>query len=359
MIGGIMKIGNKEIIASSPTYFIADIAANHDGNLERALHLMTLAKQAGADAAKFQHFRADHIVSDKGFNDLGTGIAHQSSWDKPVSQVYAEASLDWEWTSVLKDHADKIGIDFFTSPYDFGAVDHVDPYVEVYKIGSGDITWLEIIDYIASKGKPMILATGASTMNEVADAVSVIRKRTNEYCVMQCNTNYTGSQVNLHHINLNVLKSYSREFPDAILGLSDHTHGHVSVLGAVALGARIIEKHFTDDVDREGPDHAFSMNEVTWREMVLRTRDLEFCLGNGEKVVESNEKESMIVQRRGLRTARGISKGSQISREDIVVLRPCTSETIPASMVSEIIGHELACDLEEGAPIRWSNLLKN
>ncbi len=144
-----------------------------------------------------------------------------------------------------------------------------------YKIGSGDITWLEAIDHMASKGKPVILATGAATLAEVENAVASITRHGVPYSVMQCNTNYTGVSENLHHIHLNVLNTYRERFPDAVLGLSDHTHGHVSVLGAVAIGARIIEKHFTDDVTKEGPDHHFSMTPATWREMVDRTRDLE------------------------------------------------------------------------------------
>jgi sialic acid synthase SpsE len=352
-----MKIGNREISDHEPTYFIADIAANHDGDLQRALDLMYLAKQAGADAAKFQHFRSDFIVSDLGFRSIGKQLAHQALWDKPVSEVYANASLNWKWTSQLKQYADSIGIDFFTSPYDFGAVDHVDPFVDVFKIGSGDVTWLEIIDYIAAKGKPVILATGASSLSEVKDAVTVINDYNVPYCVMQCNTNYTGSEDNLKYLNINVLGTYRREFPDAVLGLSDHTHGHVSVLGAVALGARIIEKHFTDDNDRDGPDHAFSMTTESWREMVLRTKDLEECLGSDIKVVENNETESLIVQRRGLRASRPISKGSCLTREDITVLRPVYGDTVPANKLNQILGIEVAKDIEEGVEILWTDLL--
>ncbi|MGY9124756.1 MAG: N-acetylneuraminate synthase family protein, partial [Actinomycetales bacterium] len=274
-----MKIGSKTLGAEHPTYFIADIAANHDGNLERALELMTLAASAGADAAKFQHFRADHIVSDKGFRELGGQQSHQSSWSKSVYEVYQDASLPWEWTKPLADHAKAIGIDFFTSPYDLEAIDFVDEFVPAYKIGSGDITWLEAIDHIASKGKPVILATGAATLEEVDNAVATIARRGVSYSVMQCNTNYTGVSENMNHIHLNVLNTYRERYPDALLGLSDHTHGDVTVLGAVALGARVVEKHFTNDITQEGPDHHFSMTPVSWREMVERTRELEAALG--------------------------------------------------------------------------------
>lgn len=341
-----MKINGREVSANAPTYFIADVAANHDGSLERALELMTLAKAAGADAAKFQHFRADHIVSDKGFRELGGQQSHQATWSKSVYEVYKDASLPWEWTKPLADHAASIGIDFFTSPYDIEAIDFVDDFVPAYKIGSGDITWLEAIDHMASKDKPMILATGAATIDEVRRAVATIKAHGVPYSVMQCNTNYTGVAENLHHIHLNVLNTYRAEFSDAILGLSDHTHGNVTVLGAVAMGARVIEKHFTDDVHREGPDHHFSMTPDTWREMVDRTRDLEAALGSAEKVVAENEKETVVIQRRGLRFARPLSAGSVIAADDLVALRPATPGCITPDDVDQVVGSRLVADVD-------------
>jgi N-acetylneuraminate synthase len=340
-----MNIGNRTLGHNQPTYFIADVAANHDGVLDRALELMTKAKEAGADAAKFQHFRADHIVSDKGFRELGGQQSHQSSWSQSVYEVYQAASLPWEWTKPLADHAKTIGIDFFTSPYDIEAIDFVDDFVPAYKIGSGDITWLEAIDHIASKGKPIILATGAATLDEVDRAVATIKKRGVAYSVMQCNTNYTGVAENLHHIHLNVLSTYANRYPDAILGLSDHTHGDVTVLGAVAMGARIVEKHFTDDVTLEGPDHHFSMTPDSWRAMVERTRDLEAALGNSEKVVAANEDETVIIQRRGLRFARDIVAPHVITATDLVALRPATPGIVTPDHVDEVIGRVLTRDV--------------
>jgi len=341
-----MKIAGKAIGLDNPTYFIADIAANHDGELEQALELISLAKESGADAAKFQHFRADYIVSDKGFRELGGHQSHQAAWSKSVYEVYREASLPWEWTETLAQHAKSIGIDFFTSPYDIEAIDFVDNFVPAYKVGSGDITWLEAIDHMASKGKPMILATGAATLGEVTNALQVVQKRGVPVSVMQCNTNYTGQDSNLKHIHLNVLKTYQQQYPDAILGLSDHTHGHVTVLGAVALGARIIEKHFTDDVSKEGPDHHFSMTPISWREMVDRTRDLESSLGSSDKVVAENEIDTVIIQRRGLRFARDMKKGEIVSPGDLVALRPETPGCVSPDRLDEVIGFELQSDVD-------------
>ncbi|MGA1688535.1 MAG: N-acetylneuraminate synthase family protein, partial [Pontimonas sp.] len=165
------------------------------------------------------------------------------------------------------------------------------------------------------------------------------------YSVMQCNTNYTGVSENLNHIHLNVLSTYRERFPEAVLGLSDHTHGHVTVLGAVAMGARIIEKHFTDDVNKEGPDHHFSMTPSTWREMVDRTRDLEAALGSSTKVVADNEKETVVIQRRGLRFARDMQAGETVAPEDIVALRPATPGAITPDHLHDVLGATLTQDV--------------
>jgi len=251
----ILDIQGKKIGHDYPTYFIADIAANHDGDLERAKLLIYLAAEAGADAAKFQHFKAETIVSDLGFKTMGGQQSHQAGWKKSVFEVYKDASVGLDWTEALKETCDKSGIAFFTSPYSIDIVEYIDPYVPAYKIGSGDITWIEMVEHIASKQKPYIMASGASTIDDVLRAVSRGLAINPMLCLMQCNTNYTASLENFKFIQLNVLKVYRQMFPDLVLGLSDHTPGLATVLGAVSLGARMIEKHFTDDINRIGPDH--------------------------------------------------------------------------------------------------------
>jgi N-acetylneuraminate synthase len=343
-----MVINGKRIAEDQPTYFIADISANHDGDLDRARALIALAAQAGTNAAKFQHFRAEEIVSDTGFRNLPLQMSHQAKWKSSVFEVYQKASLPWEWTQVLAEECHRCGIDFFSSPYDNGAVDLLEPLVPVYKIGSGDITWLEFIDYIASKGKPVLIASGASTLAETAAAISVLRQRRVPIGLFQCNTNYTGSLENFRHIHLQVLKTYRREFPDVVLGLSDHTPGHATVLGAVALGARLIEKHFTDDNSREGPDHSFSMTPKSWADMVARTRELEFALGEEEKKVEENERETVVIQRRGIRARYDLKKGERLTRDMITVLRPAPSDGFSAAEIPQVLGAELLVDVPAG-----------
>src|SRR5215475_15652097 len=153
-----LKLGKKDVGLAHPTYFIADISANHDGQVERAKLLIRLCAEAGADAAKFQNFRAAKIVSDRGFKNLGGQLSHQSKWKRTVFEVYQQASLPWEWTPELKKECEAVGIEYFSAPYDLEAVDMLDPFVNVFKIGSGDITWPEMLRKVASKQKPVLLA---------------------------------------------------------------------------------------------------------------------------------------------------------------------------------------------------------
>lgn len=352
----ILKILDKKIGHDYPTYFIADIAANHDGDIERAKDLIYLAAEAGADAAKFQHFKAETIVSDYGFRNLGGQQSHQAKWEKSVFEVYTDASVSLDWTETLKETCDKAEIAFFTSPYALNLVDHIDPYVPAFKIGSGDITWIEMVKYIASKQKPYILATGASKLEDVYRAVLAGLEFNSNICLMQCNTNYTASRENFKYIQLNVLKTYHKIYPDMVLGLSDHTTGHATVLGAVALGARMIEKHFTDDLNRVGPDHAFSMNPISWREMVNRTRELEDALGSGIKQIEENEKKTVVLQRRAIRATANLFTGNILKRDHLTVLRPCPLDGIPPYQINNCIGRRISRDINAGDYLRWIDL---
>ena len=352
----VIRIGETPVGENCPVYFVADIAANHDGDLERAKELIYLCAEAGADAAKFQHFQAQSIVSDYGFRALGGQQSHQSEWQKSVFEVYQEASLNMDWTPILKETCDQAGIDFFTSPYSLDLVDKVDAYVSAYKVGSGDITWPEIIGYMASKGKPLLLATGASSVDEVDRVMQSVLEQTQDVVLMQCNTNYTASLENFRYINLKVLRSYQAMYPNVVLGLSDHTPGHSTVLGAVALGARVIEKHFTDDVQREGPDHRFSMDPNTWKDMVDRTRELELALGSAVKKVEENEQQTVVLQRRAIRAAKDLPAGSVLNRHDVEVLRPCPPEALPPHQMDSVLGKTLLQSVSAGECVQWENL---
>lgn len=351
-----IRIGDRLVGAQHPTYFIADIAANHDGDLERAKMLIRLAKQAGADAAKFQNFRAPKIVSDYGFRHMEAQLSHQASWRKSVFEVYEGASVSFEWTPTLKAECDSVGIEYFTSPYDYEAIEHVAHFVPAFKVGSGEIDWIEALEHMSGKGKPIILATGAADIADVQRAVHAVRRSNQQLVLMQCNTNYTASPDNFDHIHLNVLKTYAVMFPDVVLGLSDHTHGNATVLGAVALGARVIERHFTDDNQREGPDHKFALNPADWSHMVEETRQLERALGSPDKFIAGNEQETKIVQRRCLRAAREIQAGEVLRREMIEVLRPATAGAIKPYELNAVLGTRALRAIAAGQELRWTDL---
>ncbi|OHB57273.1 MAG: N-acetylneuraminate synthase [Planctomycetes bacterium RBG_13_44_8b] len=346
-----IEIGGKLIGNEHPTYFIADIASNHDGDLARAKELIYLAARAGADSVKFQHFSAETIVSEYGFRSMGGQLSHQASWEKPVFEVYKDASLNADWTEELCETCRKAGIVFMTSPYSMELAEMVKSYVAAYKIGSGDITWHEIIRFISKQKKPVILATGAATREEVLRAVEIILEENEQIVLMQCNTNYTGSLDNFKYVNLRVLNTYKEMFGDIILGLSDHTPGYSIVLGAVAMGARVVEKHFTDNTNRTGPDHRFSMTPQDWKEMVEATRMLESAMGDGVKKIEENEKDSSIVQKRALRFVKDFEKGHILRPEDLFPLRPIPSDGLPPYRINDVVGKELIRNVAAGAHI--------
>lgn len=336
-----LKFNKKIISLNSRTYFIADIAANHDGSLGRAKKLIRLAAQNGADAAKFQHFKAETIVNKNQFERMSK-LSHQSSWKKSVFEVYKKASINPKWNQELFEECKKNKIDFMTAPYDLSYVDQLNKYICAYKIGSGDITWKEILIKISKKNKPVILATGASEFNEVVNAVKTIRKFNKRIVLMQCNTNYTGNIENYNFTNLNVLKLYKKYFKKkVILGLSDHTPGHTTVLGAICFGAKVIEKHFTDDNSRDGPDHKFSMNPTDWKKMIIESRNLENALGDGNKKIEKNEKETSLIQRRGVYASRNIKKGEFLKDEMIICLRPKILNSISPYEIEKFLGKKL------------------
>ena len=351
-----IKISNRIISIENKPYFIADIAANHDGDINRAFRLIELAKEAGADAAKFQNFTAEKIVSKAGFDNLNSKLSHQKNWTKSVFEVYQDASIDKDWTPILKAKCDSIGIEYMSTPYDYESLEAITPYSNAIKIGSGDITWHTFIETVAKQNMPIIISTGASELNEVKLAYQVASKFNNDIVIMQCNTNYTGQDNNFDNINLNVLKSYSKAFPEAILGLSDHTPGHSTVLGAIALGARVIEKHFTDDTNRVGPDHSFSMDPISWREMVNRSIELWRSLGSEVKKVESNEFESHLIQRRGAFLTKEVLSGEIIDIDKVEFLRPIDRNGISPYEFNNVIGKRINKDIDRGNQLLWSDI---
>lgn len=346
-----IQIGNRIVGENHPTYFIAEIGGNFDGSIEKAKRLIDAAKASGADCAKFQTFTADTIVSEGGFSKMELHGVH-GSWGRKVSEVFKDVEFPMAWHKEIADYCKKVGIDFSTSPYFKEAVDLcVDLNVPFIKIGSGDITWLEMIEYIAKTGLPIMLATGDATMAEIDEAVRTIEKTGNKNLVlMQCITNYPSK---IDSANVNVLKTYQNAF-QCLTGYSDHSPGHVVALASVVLGGRVVEKHFTLNKKDKGPDHPHSMEPDEFKFMVDSIREVERAMGSTRKEVVKEESETVFVQRRSLYAASDIKCGQSIKEEDITVLRPALG--IPPKFRKIIIGKVVKKDIKAGEPIFWDDL---
>lgn len=345
-----IRIGKKLIGIGHPTYLIAEIGANFDKNLDKAKRLVDAAKEAGADCAKFQTFCTPKIVSEGGFSRMKLKGVH-GSWGRTVSEVFKDAEFPREWHQGISEYCSKVNIDFSTSPYDFEAVDLCEKLdVPFIKIGSGDITWLEMLEYIARKGKPMMLATGDATLSEIDEAVRTIEATGNKDLVlMQCITNYPSK---IDSANVNVLKTYQSAF-DILTGYSDHSQGPVVALASVVIGGCVIEKHFTLNKADKGPDHPHSMNPVEFKLMVDYVREIERAMGSTRKEVVEEESETVYVQRRCLYAKHNISAGKIIEADDIDVLRPALG--IPPKYKNVIIGKVVKNNIEQGQPLYWEN----
>jgi len=358
-----ITIHNRIIGTGHPCYIIAEVGSNFDGDLERAKMLAKLAKEAGADAYKIQNFLAPKIVSQKGFD--GLKVAFQSKWDKPVVEVYKKAEFPREWLQELSDYCKEIGIDFFSSPYDKEAVDLLENIdTSVYKLGAGEIDNLEFLEYVAKKGKPMIISCGATTIEEIEQAVITVRAAgNNQIILLQCVTNYPSPVADA---NIKAMSAFKEKFGVEV-GYSDHTIGNqqggddplggiMVPLASVALGGCVIEKHFTDDIKRQGPDHPFAMPVENFKKMVDAVRALEKALGDGVKKVEPSEKETVIIQRRGIYAKEDIGESEIITREKIEFLRPALF--LRPYQANKIVGKKTSRAIMAGEPIKLDDIIQ-
>jgi sialic acid synthase SpsE len=335
-----LKISKKWIGQDKPCYIIAEIGSNFNGDINLAKKLIKKAKDAGADAAKFQSFKTEQILSKKGFEKK---ISFQSKWKTSVWDVYHNAELPIEWIKKLNDYSKKCGIQFLSAPYHVEAVNELMRYnISAIKIGSGEITNIEFLKYVAKTNKPIFLATGASTEKEVTLAVKTILKTgNNKIVLMQATTQYPSP---IEDTNLNVISMFRNKF-HLNVGYSDHTPGYTAILGSVALGASIIEKHFTLDRSLKGPDHPHSLDPVEFKDMVKKIREMELALGHNKKQIEKSEKKTKIIQRRGIWTTSFIKKGQKFTKSNIDVLRPCLGSS--ASEFSKFLGKQAKKDYKK------------
>jgi N-acetylneuraminate synthase len=298
-------------------YFIADIASNHDQDFDRAINLIKLAKKSGANCVKFQHFKADTIASENGFKQVG-GLSHQAKW-KDVKNVFKKNELLLEWIPKLKEYCERVRIDFMITPYDIDSIDYINNYVDSWKIGSGDITYKDLILKILKTKKPVFISIGATHNIEFNRLYAFCEKHKKApVFYMQCNTNYTNSIDNIKYVNLNVIKEYNKI---SVIGLSDHTKSQQIIDCAVALGANVFERHFTDGASIS-PDNEFSLMPFEFFSMIQKAKLALQILGDGKIKVEENESDTFIIQRRAMYLKHDMKKGEMVNEKDLIALRP-------------------------------------
>lgn len=341
-----MKIGNREIGAQAPAYIIAEMSANHAGDIENAKKIIHAAKAAGVDCVKIQTYTADTITidCDKPYFQIGEG-----TWNgENLYRLYQKAYTPWEWQAELKKEAESIGLDFFSTPFDKTSVDFLEEIgVGFYKIASFEIVDIPLIKYVASKGKPIIMSTGMSTIGEIEDAVNAVRSQGNDQlALLRCASAYPAIT---DEMNLMTMKNMAEVFHVPV-GLSDHSMGSVGAVAAVALGANIIEKHFCLDRAIANPDSSFSMNPEEFAQMVRDVRQAEKAIGKVSYGATEQEK-SNVTFRRSIFCVKDIKKGEKLTEENVRVIRP--GHGMKPKFYEEILGQVALQDIERGTPMSW------
>lgn len=341
-------IGEKAIEDNDSVFIIAEVSANHHGDFENAVKIIKEAKKAGADAIKLQTYTADTITLD--CNNEYFQIKQGTIWDgTTLHKLYEEAYTPWEWQPKLKKIAEEEGLICFSSPFDKTAVDFLeDMNVPAYKIASFEITDIPLIEYIASKGKPIIISTGIATLADIQEAIDACKRMGNgQIILLKCTSAYPAP---MEEINLNTIPNMRETF-NVIVGLSDHTLGEEVAIASVALGAKVIEKHFILDRSVGGPDSTFSMEPHEFRKMVNSIRNVEKAMGTikydlSEKIKKSREFS------RSLFIVKDVKEGELLTEENIKSIRPDFG--MHTRYYNDILGKKARVNIEKGTPLNWS-----
>ncbi len=345
-----MKIGNKEIGANNPTFIIAELSANHNGNLDVAIETIKAAKRTGADAIKLQTYTPDTMTinADNEHFQINEGTL----WDgKTLYELYGEAYTPWEWHDQLFKAAKEEGLLCFSSPFDKTAVDFLEKYdMPAYKIASFEIQDIPLIEYVASKGKPIIMSTGIADEEDIKLAVETCRKAgNNDIILLKCTSSYPAP---LELANLNTIPDLKKRF-DVEIGFSDHTYGSLAPVVAKTLGANVIEKHFILDKNIGGPDADFSLDEKEFTEMVEAVRNAEKLLGSVSydvsAKVEKNRKFA-----RSLFVVQDVKEGDIITEENVRSIRP--GYGMHPKHLNEILGKSVSKDIKRGTPLTFEDI---
>ncbi len=341
------KIGNKTIGEGAPAFIVAEISGNHNQDYNRAVEIIHAAKEAGADAVKLQTYTADTITID--CDDECFQINEGTIWDgTTLYKLYQEAYTPWEWQPRLKEEANKIGLECFSSPFDFTSVDFLEKMnVPAYKIASYEINDIPLIRKIAKLHKPMIFATGIAYPEDIERALSVCRQEGNEDIILlKCVSSYPTPY---EAVNLNVIPTLAKTY-DCLTGISDHTMGTIVSAGSIPLGSKMVEKHLTLRRSDGGPDSAFSMEPEEFKQMVEDIRILEKALGSSEYVLTDTQKLEHGGSR-SLFVVKDIQEGEILTPENIRSIRP--GNGLHTMYYEKVLGKKAKRFLKKGTPLAW------
>lgn len=341
-----MRLGKREVGENQPAYIIAEMSANHAGSIENAKEIIHAAKEAGADCVKLQTYTPDTLTID--CNNKYFNIKNGTWSGENLYHLYEKAYTPWEWHQELKEEAQKVQIGFFSTPFDKTSVDFLEELgIEFYKIASFELVDIPLIEYVASKGKPMIMSTGMASLAEIQDAVAAVRSQgNNEMALLRCASAYPAITGDM---NLQTMQNMRETF-GVTVGLSDHSMGAVGAVTAVALGAKIIEKHFCLSREIENPDASFSMNPNEFLQMVKDVRQAETAIGTVKYGVTKQE-ESSIVFRRSIFCVEDIHKGEKLTPDNIRVIRP--GYGLAPKHYSEVLGQTALREIKRGTPLTF------
>lgn len=341
-----VEIKNRKIGDGYPAYIIAEMSANHAGDIERAKEIIRVAKESGADCVKIQTYTPDTLTIDchNEYFQVKNG-----TWEgENLYSLYGKAYTPWEWQKELKEEADRVGIDFFSTPFDKSAVDFLEEIgTEFYKIASFEMIDLPLIEYVASKGKPIIMSTGMASLEEIKEAVETVKNAGNDQLILlKCSSAYPAISDDMH---LSTIKDMKEKFQIPI-GLSDHSMGSLGATVAVALGGNVIEKHFCLSREIENPDASFSMTPEEFKQMVQDVRNAEKALGIPTYGVSKQEESSMVF-RRSVFVTKDVKKGDMFTEENIRIIRP--GYGIKPKYYKDILGTVAAEDVKRGTPFQF------
>lgn len=347
-----IKVGNKFIGTNHKPFIIAEMSGNHNGDIQRALALVKAAADAGADALKLQTYTADTITLNHrgGLFDINDP---NSLWSgKNLYELYQEAHTPWEWHKEIFDYANSLGMLAFSSPFDETAVDFLENLnVPAYKIASFESNHFPLLKKVAQTGKPIFISSGTSKLNELYESISYLKENgAKEIIIFKCTSTYPATPENT---NLRTIPVFQSIFEDCIIGLSDHTMGIGAAVGAVALGARVVEKHFTLRRADGGVDSAFSLEPEELKALVVETERAFLALGNVQLDTQKAEEKSRQFKR-SIYISKDIKEGEKFTFDNVKVIRP--GNGLAPKFFEEILGKTASSTLQKGSPLRLKDI---